>query len=112
MSKLNLLDDPPVTSLGPEIRRPVYDLNPHFPVPPAFDYRNSEVTSFSSPPHVCRFQLGPDNSVKNRSQILLSPFCKREEKGTIVRSSFPNGSPVVTPLSKDLKQNGTAGSFR
>ncbi len=43
MRKLNFLDLSSVIGLGFEIRRLVSDLNPHLLVPPAFDYRKSEV---------------------------------------------------------------------
>jgi hypothetical protein len=43
MRKLNFLDLSSGIGLGFEIRCLVSNLNPHFLVPPAFDYRKSEV---------------------------------------------------------------------
>jgi hypothetical protein len=41
LRKLNFLDLSSMISLGSEIRRLFSDLNRHFLVPPAFDYRKS-----------------------------------------------------------------------
>jgi hypothetical protein len=43
MRKLNFLDLSSVIDLGFEIRCLLSNLNPHLLVPPAFDYRKSEV---------------------------------------------------------------------
>ena len=43
LRKLNFLGRSSVIGLGFEIRCFVSDLNPHLLVPPAFDYRKSEV---------------------------------------------------------------------